>query len=440
MAVSTLLGQAKAGDAFAIAQLMNQQLQVRGLTVKVSRELDCLRLRLEGETLLSRDGFVNYVENALGRLGCPLITQVEIVAVELGQTQPLWQAAVALQPRPPQLARREPAMVGVGAGSANRQLGRNQAAFSDRSAPAVVAAPMARESAELEPQFAEQADFPLEDEARFEADVAAIAGSGLPATPNARQASARSGARLPMPSRTVIARQWFVAGLFGTLATLGITAAVSALFIPVVASMTGMAQLSGFALAILLALQLIVGIPIAGLVIGYAQTRMLRRYLKTVGGWQLITPLGCLIGFFIAVIVHFVGHSALNLAGYADSLGQTEGSTGQLLSIACTTLGVGCGFGFLGLSQFAILNGRMRKAQRWIASTGFSGMVAWLVGGLAFQGLLPHLDGFARLVNMTPLLLAAIVSAVVGWLVFQTLSSLSLAALLRPAKSGKHTA
>ncbi len=419
MAVSTLLGQAKAGDAFAIAQLMNQQLQARGLTVQVSRELDCLRLHLEGETLLSRDGFVNYVEHALGRLGCPLIARVEIVAVELGQTQPLWSAAVALRPYRTQAFQREPVMAGAG-----------QASFSDR--PPLVAVPMARERA-VEPQFAEQGDdFRRDEEERFEADVAAIAGPDLQTQQNSRQDSAPSRTRLPMPSRAVIARQWFVAGLFGTLATLGITAAVSALFIPVVASMTGMAQLSGFALAILLALQLIVGLPIAGLVIGYAQTRMLRRYLKTVGGWQLITPLGCLIGFFIAVIVHFVGHSALNLAGYADSLGQTEGGTGQLLSIACTTLGVGCGFGFLGLSQFAILNGRMRKAQRWIASTGFSGMVAWLVGGLSFQFLLPHLDGLARLVNMTPLLLSIVVSVIVAWLIFQTLSALSLAALLRP--------
>lgn len=379
MAVSTLLGQARAGHAAAIAQLMNQQLQSRGVRIQASREGNCLRLRLEGQPLLAQSGFVAYVEKALGRLGCPVIERVEIAAVEWGESQPLWQSSVTLV---------------------------------DAAAP-------------LSARVAEGLDG-LE-----EATVPTAwrdGGDSVKPEPEVK--------RSPLPSRGVIAMQWFVASLWGTLATLGITAALSALLIPVVASMTGMEQLSGFALVILLAIQLIIGIPVAGLVIGYAQTRMLRHYLRTVGGWLLITPLGCLIGFFIGVIVHFVGHSALSLAGWANSLGQAEGLGGQLISLGCTTLGVGLGFGFLGLAQFAVLTGRMRHARRWIGMMGLSGVVAWLVAGGLFKLMLPTLDDLARMVNMTPMLLGGILAAIAAWFVFQSLSSWSLAMLLRPRDSG----
>ncbi len=428
MAVSTLLAQARAGHAEAIAQLINQQFQSRGLTIQATREGSCLRLRLEGDPLLNQQGFVAYVEQALRRLGCPVIKRVEIAAVEWGLAQPLWQSSVdLLDTAQPQ--QRELVMAGaMGAESAHHQL-------VDKQVSVITASPGKRVPSEPLAPANELAD-------SFEVDVAALASpaNGEITHPTAPEAWRNQGSsmtepevkRLPMPSRGVIARQWFMASLLGTLATLGITAAISALLIPVVASMTGMEQLTGFAVAILLAMQLIIGIPIAGLVIGYAQTRMLRRYLRTVGGWQLITPLGCLIGFFIAVIVHFVGQSALNMAGWANSLGQTENLTGQLLSLGCTTLGVGLGFGFLGLAQFAILTGRMHRAQRWIGVMGLSGMAAWLVAGGLFKLMLPILDGLARMVNMTPVLLGALLAAIAAWLIFQSLSSFSLAILLRP--------
>jgi hypothetical protein len=218
----------------------------------------------------------------------------------------------------------------------------------------------------------------------------------------------------------------------GSLATLVITVSISLLLIPLVASMTGMAQLNGFALVILLTMQLIIGIPLGGLIIGYAQTRILRRYLRAVGGWQFITPLGCLIGFFIAMIVHFVGHTAFNLAGWMDSLGQADTLWAEALSIACTTLGVGFGFGFLGLAQFAILSGRIRKAQYWIAMLGVSGMAAWLAGVMVWKFAPPGLGDLARSLHVTPLSLSLGLAALLGWLLFQLLSALSLAYLLQP--------
>jgi len=339
------------------------------MTVQAARSGNCLRLRLDGNIWLTQQKFVTYVKQALERLGCPAIERVEIAAVEQGQAQPLWQSSVVLK-----------------------------------------------------------------QTEQFEADVATIAAPSLaneaPYSDHSPGASAIK--RSPLPSRSIIALQWFVASLLGTLATLGITAIISALLVPVIASITGLEQLSGFAVVILLAVQLMIGIPIAGLMIGYAQTCVLRRYLRTVGGWQLITPLGCLIGFSIAVIVHFVGNSALSLAGWANSLGQAEGTAGQLLSLGITTAGVGLGFGFLGLAQFSVLSGRLRRAQRWIGITGLSGTAAWLVGSGLFKLLLPTLDGLARMVNITPMLLGVILAAVAAWLVFQGLSSFSLAVLLRP--------
>lgn len=406
MAVSTLLAQAKAGQAQAIAQLMNQQFQARGVKIQANRTGSCLQLQLEGDPLLTQDGFLAYVEQALTRLGCPAIHQVEVTAMEWGVAQPLWQSSITL---------------GAAATLPQRELAMAAAATAQSAALPV-------------------GPTPAPD--NFEADVAALAWQNAdelaaPERPTAWRYRGGSVAepdvkRLPMPSRGVIARQWFVASLLGSLATLGITAAISALLIPVVASMTGMDQLSGFAVGILLAMQLIIGIPIAGLVIGYAQTQMLKRYLRAVGGWQLITPLGCLIGFFIAIIVHFVGQSTLSLTGLANSLGEAEAEAGKLLSLGFTTLGVGLGFSFLGLAQFAMLSGRMRRAQRWIGAMGLSGIVAWFVAVGVFQLLLPSLDVLARMVNMTPVLLGVVLAAIAAWLVFQGLTAFTMATLLRP--------
>lgn len=429
MAVSTLLAQARAGNATAIAQLMNQQFHSRGVTIQASRTGNCLQLRLEGDPLLTQQGFIAYVDQALRRLGCPIIERVEIVAIEWGQAQPLWQSSLNL------VNTATPQRELVMAGAIGKEPVQTRARAGAKSA---IKAPS--QQAVFAPSV--PAGAPNDS---FEADVAALASQAAEETAPTSTSTAwqyRGGSvaepevkRLPLPSRSVIARQWFMASLLGTLATLGITAVISALLIPVVASMTGMEQLTGFAVAILLAMQLIIGIPIAGLVIGYAQTRMLRRYLRTVGGWLLITPLGCLIGFFIAIIVHFVGQSALNLAGWANSLGQAQSLTGELLSLGCTTLGVGLGFGFLGLAQFAILSGRLRRAQRWIGVMGLSGMAAWLVAGGLFKLISPALDGLARTVNMTPMMLGGILAAIAAWLVFQSLSSFSMALLLRPQEN-----
>lgn len=439
MAVSTLLSQARAGHAAAIAQLMNQQLQSRGVNVQAIREGNCLSLLLEGDSLLTQAGFVAYVEQAMGRLGCPVIEWVKMTAVDRGSPQPLWQSSVVLADVTATFPQRELAVVeavGQGLGQAGGQ-GLGQGGTRQKPVLATPSNPVGFQApGPLAPQ-----------EDHFEADVAAltasasqgVAGSTTPETWRYRGGSVEepeTTKRLPMPSRGIIARQWFTASLLGTLATVGITAAISVLLIPIVASMTGMEQLSGFAVVILLAMQFIIGIPLAGLLIGYAQTRMLRRYLRTVGGWQLITPLGCLMGFFIAVIVHFVGQSTLSLTGWANSLGQAENLTGQLLSLGCTTLGVGLGFSFLGLAQFAVLTGRMRRAQHWIGVTGLSGMAAWLVGGSLFKLILPSLDGLARMVNMTPMLLGGILAAIAAWLVFQSLSAVFLAVLLKPQGSG----
>lgn len=385
MAISTLLSQARAGNAQAIAQLMNQQLQSRELIVQAIREGDCLRLRLSGKRLLSEAGFVAYVRQSLGRLACPHLERVEIVAQEQGQLQPLWRVAIALQPA---LAREAVRVGGEPFGAADG----TAIASPTRPAPAISSVRLAM--------------------------------------PRPRP--------MPMPRRRTIAWQWFTASLWASFGTLAITVSLSLLLMPLVASMTGMAQFNGFALVILLAMQLIIGIPLGGLLIGYAQTRILRRYLRAVGGWQLITPLGCLLGFFIAMIVHFVGHTAFNLAGWMDSLGQADTIWGEALSIACTTLGVGLGFGFLGLAQFAILSGRLHKAQRWIVMLGGSGMAAWLVGVLFWRFAPPGLGDVARSLHVTPLSLSMGLAVLLGWLVFQGLSAVFLAYLMQPNGRGSN--
>lgn len=207
--------------------------------------------------------------------------------------------------------------------------------------------------------------------------------------------------------------------------------AIAALALPIVISLTGLDQLSGFALVLMLALQLILGIPITGLALGHLQMRMLHRYLRGVAGWQLITPLGLSMGFLIAVIVHFVGNQAISLAGLADSLGQAQGTTGQLLSFGCTTLAIGLGCGFLGLAQYTVLSSKLRLAKQWIMATGASGMAAWLLGQGLFSLIPPLLDGWARSLNLTPTLLGLVISSLAGWFLFQGLLGLVLAQLFQ---------
>ncbi|WRH66787.1 MAG: hypothetical protein RSE13_25300 [Planktothrix sp. GU0601_MAG3] len=69
---------AKTGDANAIAILINQALQSKGVTARVTRQEHHLQVVLESEQLPDVQGSVRVVQNGLMRLESPVIGSVTI--------------------------------------------------------------------------------------------------------------------------------------------------------------------------------------------------------------------------------------------------------------------------------------------------------------------------------------------------------------------------
>ncbi|MBE9138528.1 hypothetical protein IQ254_15240 [Nodosilinea sp. LEGE 07088] len=92
----SLLEQAKAGDAAAIASLMNQALQSKGISVRGDRSGDCLQLWLTGQTLPPQAATVDYVRRGIGRLQTGALSTLQIYADQAEQQEPGWGVEVAL--------------------------------------------------------------------------------------------------------------------------------------------------------------------------------------------------------------------------------------------------------------------------------------------------------------------------------------------------------
>ncbi|TVQ07900.1 MAG: hypothetical protein EA368_12970 [Leptolyngbya sp. DLM2.Bin27] len=93
---SSLLEQAQGGDAAAIAALMNQALQSKGVTVRGDRQGDCLQLWLTAPTLPPQAATVAYVRRGLDRLQVTALTVLQIYGGQTDQPQPSWGIEVDL--------------------------------------------------------------------------------------------------------------------------------------------------------------------------------------------------------------------------------------------------------------------------------------------------------------------------------------------------------
>lgn len=367
MTVSSLLSQARLGDCSAIAVLINQQLQARGIVVWATQQNSGIQLRLQAAGAVpSQAPLLRYLERAFRQLDSPVIGQVKVVA---------------LQPSP---------------GGSSSAEGRNPR--TDKIAW--------QATIRLSPDA-----FPQAAPARILARPAAEPAASPPARPR--------------PQPTQVLRQWAIASLGGTLLTGVIVSALFALLVPVFMGMTGLGQLSSFGWMIVLVLQFVVGLPLGGLLIGDAQTRVLRCYLPQVGGWRLATPLGFLLGFFIAIITHTVGHSLLLPGGVAAGWGP------RLLAWGCTTVGVGLGFGFLGMAQSAVFANTAVRGHRWTVSTLVSGLCCWLVSLLLGFGLTQVL----HLPQLDPTVISALVGGAIGWVLFNLSMAIAMAKLLCRGRS-----
>jgi hypothetical protein len=92
----SLLEQAKDGDTVAIATLMNQALQPKGIAVRCDRQGTCLQLWLTGQTLPPQAATVAYVRRGMDRLQVASTAALQIYAEQADHQEPGWGVEVAL--------------------------------------------------------------------------------------------------------------------------------------------------------------------------------------------------------------------------------------------------------------------------------------------------------------------------------------------------------
>jgi hypothetical protein len=101
MTDSNLIEQAKLGDPQAIAELMNQSLQSRGMRASVDRQGDCLEVVLEAERVPNRQSLTTFVQQGIDNLGVQSIRSIRILGQQFGASYPAWMQELQLGATPP---------------------------------------------------------------------------------------------------------------------------------------------------------------------------------------------------------------------------------------------------------------------------------------------------------------------------------------------------
>jgi len=97
-AQSSVLDLARRGDPMAIARLMNQSLEPRGLQVRVDLLGDCLTVMAAGEAAPPDRAFlVDFVHRGMLGLAAPGVHRVLLQGYAPGAVAPSWQEAIELQ-------------------------------------------------------------------------------------------------------------------------------------------------------------------------------------------------------------------------------------------------------------------------------------------------------------------------------------------------------
>ena len=96
MSSPSQLEKAKGGDAAAIADLINQALRSKGITVRGDRQGDCLRLWLTGSALPPQAPSVAYVRQGIERLQVANVAVLHIYGEQADQPKPGWGVEVVL--------------------------------------------------------------------------------------------------------------------------------------------------------------------------------------------------------------------------------------------------------------------------------------------------------------------------------------------------------
>lgn len=98
MAQSNLLQLAQAGDAEAIAALMNASLQVIGVSARAVLRDGRLHVLLESERVLAPSPSIEFIRRGLTRLGLGWLSTAVVYSRLVGQSSPIWVEQVPLNP------------------------------------------------------------------------------------------------------------------------------------------------------------------------------------------------------------------------------------------------------------------------------------------------------------------------------------------------------
>ena len=98
MTQSNLLELAQQGDPQAIAALMNQSLQPKGMTAIVERMGDCLSVLLEADQVPNRQTLTAFVHRGISNLGIESIRSVKVLGQQTGTNLPVWTQDLTLEP------------------------------------------------------------------------------------------------------------------------------------------------------------------------------------------------------------------------------------------------------------------------------------------------------------------------------------------------------
>lgn len=91
---------AKQGNPNAIAALINRNLKPRGVTAKVSRKDDCLRIMLESNGVPNQDSLVGFIRSGVLKLGVSGINTLQIFGRQVGDEVPVWSQTISLKAPP----------------------------------------------------------------------------------------------------------------------------------------------------------------------------------------------------------------------------------------------------------------------------------------------------------------------------------------------------
>ncbi|MDX2239195.1 MAG: YncE family protein [Leptolyngbyaceae cyanobacterium bins.302] len=98
MSQSNLLQLAQAGDAEAIAALMNASLQAIGVSARAVLRDGNLHVLLESERLLAPSPAIEFIRRGLARLGLAWLSSAVVYSRLVGQSSPIWVEQVPLNP------------------------------------------------------------------------------------------------------------------------------------------------------------------------------------------------------------------------------------------------------------------------------------------------------------------------------------------------------